>query len=50
LYVLVEYFHIWYIFSQIIAIGIATLWNYGGSKTWVFHHQKVYEIVSSKMR
>jgi len=38
LYVLVEYFHIWYIFSQIIAIGIATLWNYGGSKTWAFHH------------
>ena len=38
LYILVDYFHIWYIFSQIIAIGGATIWNYGGSKTWVFRH------------
>ncbi len=38
LYLLVEYFHIWYIFSQIIAIGVTSIWNYSGSKIWAFHH------------
>ena len=36
LYALVAYLHIWSIFSQIIAIGGATIWNYFGSKTWAF--------------
>lgn len=36
LYVLVEYGNIWYVLSQLIAISIATVNNFVGSKFWAF--------------
>lgn len=36
LYVLVNNFHIWYIYAQVIAILVAVMWNYTGSKKWAF--------------
>jgi dolichol-phosphate mannosyltransferase len=36
LYFLVEFFNIWYIFAQILAIIVAMSWNFVGSKTWAF--------------
>jgi dolichol-phosphate mannosyltransferase len=36
LYLLVDRLHIWYIFSQIIAISAVAVWNYFGSATWAF--------------
>ncbi len=40
LFTLVDFFHIWYIFSQLIGILGAALWNYWGSKTWAFKHSE----------
>lgn len=36
LFILVEFFHIWYLMAEIIAIIIATLWNFEGSRYVVF--------------
>jgi dolichol-phosphate mannosyltransferase len=36
LYILVDRLHIWYIFSQIIAISAVAVWNYTGSALWAF--------------
>lgn len=36
LYFLVDRFHIWYIFSQVISILVVTVWNYMGSRAWAF--------------
>ena len=36
LYVLVEYFHIQYLLAELIAILIATLWNFEGTRYLVF--------------
>lgn len=36
LWTLTEYFGLWYAFSQIIGIGAATLWNFGGNKLWTW--------------
>ena len=36
LYVLVEYFHIQYLLAELIAILIATLWNFQGTRFLVF--------------
>lgn len=36
LYVFVDRLHIWYIFSQILAISGVAAWNFFGSTTWAF--------------
>lgn len=36
LYLLVEYGHLWYMLSQLLAIGTALINNFLGSKYWVF--------------
>jgi putative flippase GtrA len=36
LYLLVDRLHIWYIFSQIIAISVVAVWNWFGSSMWAF--------------
>jgi putative flippase GtrA len=36
LYILVEYFHLWYIFSQFISMGLISTSNYFVYKAWVF--------------
>jgi putative flippase GtrA len=36
LYILVEYFHIQYLLAELIAILIATLWNFQGTRFLVF--------------
>lgn len=36
LFVLVEYFYIWYIFAEVIAIVAAFLVNFVGNKLWTF--------------
>lgn len=36
LYVFVDRLHIWYIFSQILAISGVAVWNYFGSTMWAF--------------
>jgi putative flippase GtrA len=40
LFILVEFFHIWYLMGEIIAIVIATLWNFEGSRYIVFGIRK----------
>jgi len=41
LFVLVEYFSIWYIFAEVIAIAASFLVNYIGNKLWTFR-EKIY--------
>ena len=41
LYILVEYFDIWYIFAEIIAIMFGFLINFGGNKFWTFRIKKI---------
>ena len=36
LYILVDYFHIWYIFAEVFAIGCSFIFNYLGNKFWTF--------------
>ncbi|MDI6916168.1 MAG: glycosyltransferase family 2 protein [Thermoplasmatales archaeon] len=36
LYILVQYGNMWYVLAQLVAIGVATLNNFVGSKFWVF--------------
>ena len=36
LYILVDHFRFWYIFSQVVAILLVAVWNYSGSKLWAF--------------
>lgn len=36
LWILTEYFGLWYMISQTIGIGVATLWNFGGNKLWTW--------------
>jgi dolichol-phosphate mannosyltransferase len=40
LYILVEYMNLWYIFAEILAIIVATLWNFEGSRYIVFGIRK----------
>lgn len=39
LYIFVEYFHLWYIFSQFLSIVIAMLINFVGNKFWIFKNK-----------
>jgi putative flippase GtrA len=36
LFILVEYFHFWYLLAELIAILVATLWNFQGTRFLVF--------------
>jgi len=36
LYILTEYFHIYYMISAVIAIGITLITNFIGNKVWTF--------------
>ncbi|MBU5575065.1 MAG: glycosyltransferase family 2 protein [Candidatus Aenigmatarchaeota archaeon] len=40
LYILVEYFQIWYIFSQVLAILISSIVNFFGNAIWTFKGDK----------
>jgi hypothetical protein len=35
-YLLTEYYHLWYILSMVIAVAIATVWNYNFNLLWTF--------------
>lgn len=37
LYIFTEFFHIYYIISQIVSIGISLMINFIGNKIWTFH-------------
>ncbi|MFX1446006.1 MAG: GtrA family protein [Promethearchaeota archaeon] len=41
LYILVEYFDIWYIFAEIVAIIFGFLINFSGNKFWTFRIKKL---------
>jgi dolichol-phosphate mannosyltransferase len=43
LYTFTEFFHIWYLVSQILAIILVMLWNYFSNKSWVFKHESNQE-------
>jgi putative flippase GtrA len=36
LFILVEFFHFWYLLAELIAILVATLWNFQGTRYLVF--------------
>ena len=40
MFILVEKFSIWYIFSQMIAISFASIFNFVGNKLWTFNDSK----------
>jgi hypothetical protein len=35
-YLLTEYYHLWYILSMVVAVAIATIWNYNFNLLWTF--------------
>jgi putative flippase GtrA len=39
LYWFVEYFKIWYVFAQVLAIGASLLINFFGNKIWTFRER-----------
>ncbi len=48
LFILVEYFHLWYIFAEIFAIGCAFLINFSGNRYFTFKQKNKIKLQNQK--